>query len=185
MHWGPKRPIPISLLCERSGCKMLDTFSGIRIWSIRSNCICRAEKSAWLNYYIRIRVSRALNRPHIAEDLWICGPRRLIGFYALCTRKQLSQGWTGPFFLLYLWLQLHKKKLDYPHYTHTHTPVHLKARDNRFPSHSLPSAFCYLLPSSSRSPPPHTFTGGLSLVGIHQGPSLSPAMPQRRWTMAG
>lgn len=31
----------------------------------------------------------------------------------------------------------------------------------------------------------HTFTGGLSLVGIHQGPSLSPAMPQCQWTMVG
>lgn len=60
----------------------------------------------------------------------------------------------------------------------------------------LDSVFCYHLTSSS--PPPlidysfiysvsssHTFTGGLSLVGIHQGPSLSPATLQSQRTMSG
>lgn len=41
------------------------------------------------------------------------------------------------------------------------------------------SIFLRLLSFSSL----HTFIGGLSLVGIHQGPSLSPAMPQWQWTI--
>ncbi len=84
------------------------------------------------------------------------------------------------------------------HITPIHTPVHLNAWDNRFSFHFLPlswiqysAIFCHLslpysvflhLLSFSFS---HTFIGGPSLVGIHQGPSLSPAMPQCQRTMVG
>lgn len=75
-------------------------------------------------------------------------------------------------------------------FTPMHTSVHANARDN---GSSSISAFCYLLPSlftlftSVPFTPPfsHTSTGGPSLVGIHQGPSLSPAMLQRQWTITG
>lgn len=47
----------------------------------------------------------------------------------------------------------------------------------------LCSLTLHLVPAPHSSS--HTSTGGLSLVGIHQGPSLTPAMLQRRQTISG
>lgn len=79
--------------------------------------------------------------------------------------------------------------------TPIHTPVNLNRWNKRFfliPCRSLGFyIFCHLLALYSKSlhllafSSSHTFTGGLSLVGIHQGPSLSLAMPQCHRTMVG
>lgn len=136
-------------------------------------------------------------KAHIQKRIWFISPLSLKkcldidylqlslveGFYCL---KKTDNSFTGPapkrIFLIAL----------------VHTPVHLNATSEGPPSLlrlflglstllsscHLPvffSIFLHLLSFSTS----HTFIGGPSLVGIHQGPSLSPAMLQRHWTMGG
>lgn len=98
-----------------------------------------------------------------------------------------------PYLVSHFTAQAEKGK--HPYYTNTHTCAsEYMGQRTIFPIPRLSLGLCILLSSAIFKPPiqyssiyssSHTFIGGLSRVGIHQGPSLSPAMPQRQGTMVG